>query len=201
MNFKLALVLSLVLLANVLADHDADDHDHDHVAIQIPWAQPDGSAVDLFLAAAEDLGSFYCDNTPAKQCEFVFTTDDEASHEIKWDIVPYMEGETECVKIVKACGYGAGESLGAKAERVWDAPFGDGSLALYMDMVPGPNKCWQIEEQEDGSSKIKKVLGIGAGMYLRAPPVTFKEESVSKARRFVTVSSTDSDNLWTVRDL
>jgi len=147
--------------------------------------------VDVQLATREDLGSFWCGSA----CEWVFTAD--SSPGTLWNIIPFKQGESQCYKIEKAAGYHAGETM-RPGSKEWD----EGEHAVQTDGEEGDSKCWEfVPVDGDNTFKIRKRFGEENGEFLRAPPVTFKDDDVPKFRRFVRVSNEDSFNVWQIQSV
>ena len=153
--------------------------------------------VGVKLTTREDLGSFYCGGA----CEWVFTTD--VDDDALWDITPFKQDGYQCYKIEKASGYHAGESMapGSSTNDLKKGGLLQGEFLVQTDKYSVTEReCWEFVpvDGEEGSYKIRKRFGDQNGMFLRAPPVTFKDDDVPKTRRFVRNSSVDSDNVWKI---
>lgn len=149
------------------------------------------------LTTREDLGSFYCGGT----CEWVFTTD--IDDDALWNIISFKQDDYQCYKIEKASGYHAGESMapGTSTNDLRKGGLLEGEFLVQTDRWSGTEReCWEFVpvDGEEGSYKIRKRFGSQSGKFLSAPPVTFKDADVPKTRRFVRVSSEDSDNVWKI---
>jgi len=179
-----------LLFAIVLVWVSADIGERKGVTISLK-----GEGTDLMLATEEDLGSFWC----GASCEYVFTTDSKSDDTV-WDIIPYKHGEEDCYKIVKAKGVSVGQMMGCAHNNLWKAPFGDGKPKLYTNSAEDESKCWEFVNAGGDNYKIKSKLGQTAGKSIKARPINFKEQSVSKMRRFVEVSDDDNDNVWQVKN-